>query len=377
MIGRRSSLGCLHCKSVSIHDASRTAAMDFPESDSSLHAREQRVDAQESSWPKSVEPSPYAPIAYQSQSGDAASPPQVVATAAPTKPTERWWTSIAVIGVSLLFFLLASVVMMVVATVYVHGIFSIRLLSNPDHLREVTQSPVALFLLIVAPQIALVTPCLIAAYLSPQPMSRRLALVRGNWPVWAWLAAALATPLIGLVSGLVISFFIEESDALREMSEIFRHQGKTGFTAQLILMVALTPALCEELLFRGYVQSRLTRAFPPVMGILFSSLAFAAFHMDPVHIIAVVPLGLFLGWLTWQSGSLFPAMLAHFGNNLVSVLATIIAPTPDSSTLSLPALEFTLAILLLGCIGIVATSVASIVYRRPVKTSTDPHTHPV
>ena len=351
--------------------------MDFPDSDSSLHAREQRADAQESRGLKSFESSPYASMAYQSQSEGAPSPPQVVATAAPAKPTERWWTSIAVICVSLLFFLFASMVMMVAATVYVHGSFSIKLLSNPDHLREVTQSPVGLFLLIVAPQIALVTPCLIAAYLSPQPMSRRLALVRGNWPVWAWLAAALATPLIGLVSGLVISFFIEESDSLRELSEIFRHQGKTGFTAQLILMVALTPALCEELLFRGYVQSRLTRAFPPVMGILFSSLAFAAFHMDPVHIIAVVPLGLFLGWLTWQSGSLFPAMLAHFGNNLVSVLAAIIAPTPDSSTLSLPALEFTLAILLLGCIGIVATSVASIVYRRPVTTSTDPHTHPV
>jgi len=316
-------------------------------------------------------------MACESQFGTVPGQFQVGETATLAQPKDRWWTSIAVIGVSLLFFLFASVVMTVVATVYVHGSFSIKLLSNADHLRDVTQSPAGLFLLIVAPQIALVTPCLIAAYLSPQPMSRRLALVRGNWPVWAWLAAALATPLIGLVSGLVISFFIEESDALRQMSEIFRHQGETGFTTQLILMVALTPALCEELLFRGYVQSRLTRAFPPVMGILFSSLAFAAFHMDPVHVIAVVPLGLFLGWLTWQSGSLFPAMLAHFGNNLVSVLGTILAPNPDSSTLSLPALEFTLAILLLGCIGIAATLVASIVYRRPANTSINPPNQPV
>ena len=353
--------------------------MDFPESDSSLHAREQRADAQKkkSSPLKSVESSPYAPVAAQLQLGTVPSPPQSVTTANLTKPRERWWTSIAVIVVSLVSFIFASVVMMAVATFYVHGNFSIKLLSNADRLREVTQSPAGLFLLIVTPQIALVTPCLIAAYLSPQPMWRRLALVRGNWPFWAWLTAALATPLIGLISGVVLSFFIEESDALREMSEIFRHQGQTGFTTQLILMVALTPALCEELLFRGYVQSRLTRAFPPVIGILFSSLAFAAFHMDPVHIIAVVPLGLFLGWLTWQSGSLFPAMLAHFGNNLVSVLATIFAPNPESSTLSLPALEFTLAILMLGCIGLVATSVASIVYRRPVTRSIDPPTQPV
>jgi hypothetical protein len=61
----------------------------------------------------------------------------------------------------------------------------------------------------------------------------------------------------------------------------------------------------------------------------------------------------------------------------VSVLATIFAPNPESSTLSLPALKFTLAILMLGCIGLVATSVASIVYRRPVTTSIDPPTQPV
>jgi uncharacterized protein len=346
--------------------------MDFPESDSPLHAREQRPDAQQDG---SVESADSLPTVPEPLLATLVNKPQVIKADFPTTgPRERWWTSIAVIGVSLLFFISASVVMTVVATAYVHGSISSKLLVDPDSLRKVTQSPVGLFLLVVTPQLALVTPCLIAAYLSPQPMRQRLALVKGNWPIWAWFTAALATPLIGLISGIVIGLFLEESAALREMSDIFRQQGQSGFTAQLILMIALTPALCEELLFRGYVQSRLTRVFRPVLAILFSSITFAAFHMDPVHVIAVVPLGLFLGWLTWQSGSLFPAMFAHFGNNLVSVLATIIAPPPDSNTFSLPAFEFTLGILLLGCIGIVATSFASVIYRSstpmPVDTST-------
>ena len=351
--------------------------MDSPESDSPLHAHDQRSDAQEpgsvSQEAGSVSPTHTRPIAPKPLLATLINKPQTVtdvinAEASPTGSRERWWTSIAVIGVSLLFFITASIMMAVVATIYVHGSFSTSLLSDAGNLRKVTQSPVGLFLLIVTPQFALVTPCLIAAYLSPHPMRQRLALVKGNWPLWAWVTAAFATPLLGMISGIVIGLFLDESAALREMSDIFRQQGQTGFTAQLILMVALTPALCEELLFRGYVQSRLTRVFPPILGILFSSITFAAFHMDPVHVIAVIPLGLFLGWLTWQSGSLFPAMLAHFGNNLVSVLAIIVAPTPDSNTFSLPALEFTLGIILLGCIGIVATSFASVIYRRPRPT---------
>ncbi len=39
--------------------------------------------------------------------------------------------------------------------------------------------------------------------------------------------------------------------------------------------------------------------------------------MDLVHVIAVFPLGLYLGWITLQSGSLFPAMIGHFVNNSI------------------------------------------------------------
>jgi len=362
--------------------------MDFPDSepdsDPAIHTPNRRSNPQEGDSVRSENGSSTESVPLRARLvnqtdvvTDSFTPDSFNSELSPTPSKERWWTSLAVIGVSLLFFITASFVMTIVAAIYVHGSFSATMFSNPDSLRQVTQSPVGLLLIIVTPQIALVTPCLIAAYLSPHPMRQRLALVKGNWPVWAWVTAALATPLVGVISGIIIGLFLDESAALKEMSEIFRQQSQSGFTAQLILMVALTPALCEELLFRGYVQSRLTRVFPPVLGVLFSSIVFAAFHMDPVHVIAVVPLGLFLGWLSWQSGSLFPAILAHFVNNLVSVLATVIAPTAGTNTFSLPALEFTLGILLFGCIGIAATSFAAIAYRRSPPTSLGATTTPV
>ncbi len=145
--------------------------------------------------------------------------------------------------------------------------------------------------------------------------------------------------------------FVEESENLKMMSEIFRGHGRTGFMIPLSLMIGLTPAICEELLFRGYVQTRLTRTAGAAMGILLSSVLFAAFHMDFVHSVAVFPLGLFLGFVAWRSGSIFPAMLGHFLNNVTSVIAVILAPQGESDVLALPIAMVSLSVIGTGIIG--------------------------
>ncbi len=58
-----------------------------------------------------------------------------------------------------------------------------------------------------------------------------------------------------------------------------------------------------------------------------SSLVFAAAHLEPTHILLVLPLGLLFGWLRWRTGSLLPSMVAHIVNNSFAVLASLlIAP---------------------------------------------------
>lgn len=276
----------------------------------------------------------------------------------------RWWTPLMVAGASLAAFLFASGAMAVTALWVVHGELTAEILRNPDSLKIVSQSRVGLFLVVVVPQIALVVPCLVAAVLSPVPFRQRLGLVLGNWPVWAWFAVAAATPLVGLVSGIVVGQFLDESDALKEMTTIFRSHGDAGFLLPLALMIGATPAICEELLFRGYIQTRLTRSIGPVIGVSISSFLFAACHLDLVHVIAVFPLGFFLGWVSWQSGSLFPAMLGHFANNAISVVAIVVAPEENPDVLSLPAVAFTLGILTAGVVGMAIVSIVSIAYRR-------------
>lgn len=277
----------------------------------------------------------------------------------------RWWTPLVVIAASLIVFLLASFVMVFVGIWIVHGEITMEILGSETMLADVSRSRWGLLFVVVLPQLALVFPSVIAALVSPVAFRKRLGLVKGNWPVWAWVAAAVATPLVGLISSVVVGAFMEESDNLKEMAEIFRGHGENGFLIPLALMIGLTPAVCEEVLFRGYVQTRLTRSFHPAIGIFVASFLFAAFHMDLVHVVAVFPMGVFLGLVSWRSGSLVPAMMGHFVNNFTSVVAVAFAPEDAAAdVLAAPEIAVSLAIIGSGIIGMAATIVASIMYEN-------------
>jgi len=86
----------------------------------------------------------------------------------------------------------------------------------------------------------------------------------------------------------------------------------------LLLVIAITPAVCEEILFRGYAQRTLERRMGwksiPVIGVLFG-----LYHMQPLGLLQLSALGFLFGFLFYTSRSLLPAMTAHFTNNAVVV----------------------------------------------------------
>lgn len=284
-----------------------------------------------------------------------------------TKVSPRSWTPFAVMGISLASYLLASFVMLFVAIVVVHGEISLEILQDQDALKALAESRAGLLITLVVPQLALVTPAVVAAVLSPVPIRQRLGLVRGHWPVWTWFAAAAATPVVSMVAGSLLGVFMEKSETLEDMGRIFREHGENGFLIPLVLMIGVTPSICEELLFRGYVQTRLVRSMGPLAGVTIASVLFAVFHLDFVHILAVLPLGLFLGWVSWQSGSIFPAMLGHFVNNSFSVVAAVkIAPMVEENKMpSIEIVAMVMLVVLLGFAGLASVSVASLLYGRP------------
>lgn len=92
----------------------------------------------------------------------------------------------------------------------------------------------------------------------------------------------------------------------------------TGFFFNLVVL-AITPALCEELLFRGYVQRQLERGAGVVGGIVISGIVFGLYHLRLTQAIPLCVLGIYLAWLVWRTGSLWPAIVVHFINNAMSI----------------------------------------------------------
>lgn len=92
---------------------------------------------------------------------------------------------------------------------------------------------------------------------------------------------------------------------------------------KLLLALAIVPAICEEIAFRGFLFAGLRRKHPVGRAIVVSSVLFGIFHMVPQQMLTASVLGLILGLFVVRSGSIFPAMLFHVTHNGIVVLRGI------------------------------------------------------
>lgn len=87
-----------------------------------------------------------------------------------------------------------------------------------------------------------------------------------------------------------------------------------------VLVVAILPALGEELVFRGVLQQALEKATGrPVAAIWIAALIFSAFHLQFAGLLPRLLLGAGLGYLFYWTGSLWAPIIAHFVINGVQV----------------------------------------------------------
>jgi membrane protease YdiL (CAAX protease family) len=92
-------------------------------------------------------------------------------------------------------------------------------------------------------------------------------------------------------------------------------------TWQLLLYIAVLPAICEELAFRGMLLSGLKHRFRPAILVVGIGIIFGFFHMTLYRIAPTAALGMILTAIAMMTGSVFPGMLLHAGNNALGVLA--------------------------------------------------------
>jgi sodium transport system permease protein len=85
----------------------------------------------------------------------------------------------------------------------------------------------------------------------------------------------------------------------------------------LLLMLAVTPAICEEAVFRGVLLGG-TRGLTPWRMVVLNGVVFGTFHLSTETVIRFLPsatLGMVIAWAVWRTGSLFVGILMHFLNN--------------------------------------------------------------
>ena len=111
-------------------------------------------------------------------------------------------------------------------------------------------------------------------------------------------------------------------DAAAEMTQVLTTLSNSGELLIAILVIAILPAIGEEIVFRGLIQNELYRGTRNVhLSIWIAAMLFSAIHFQFYGFVPRLLLGALFGYLYYWSGNLWLAIFGHFINNGASVVA--------------------------------------------------------
>ncbi len=142
----------------------------------------------------------------------------------------------------------------------------------------------------------------------------------------AWLGTAIALPAAiacSLGLGLMQSPWVPSQSGDEQLTKIIADLHTAGGWPLLVLCVAVTPGVCEELLCRGTLLSGLTRGVGMRSGVILSAFLFAILHLSPYRFLPQFVLGVFLALFALRNRSILPGMLIHAGHNAVVVVFSV------------------------------------------------------
>lgn len=204
-------------------------------------------------------------------------------------------------------------------------------------------SPLGIRPALMCAELSLAVPSLLALSLSRISWARGLALRRlslGASLLALLTGGALWAASLGLFE-LQYAFWPPPPGYLDAFQMLHRALKPSGPLDGLISVaaIALAPAVCEEIVFRGALLPSFVRFLRPWGAIVLAALLFGIIHVDPttsgaytfyrVPFATVVGLG--LGVLRVRSGSLVPCFLAHGVLNTITFLTVLLTdPSPEA-----------------------------------------------
>jgi len=147
---------------------------------------------------------------------------------------------------------------------------------------------------------------------------------RAAWLVVAFLGGLTVWTFPSMLAAWLVETLQIDSVSLEATSRMLL-EGPVLHRFAMGLAVVVTAPIFEEVIFRGYLWEVAERATGRWGAFVLTTLLFAAYHLDPVHTLSLLPTAAFLGALRLVSGSLWPCILAHFANNGVAIVVTLLA----------------------------------------------------
>lgn len=139
------------------------------------------------------------------------------------------------------------------------------------------------------------------------------SIPRREW-LWVALTTVCVVALSDYALSLTESLLPIPSQIQETLDQLLAVSGPGEFLKKLFLF-CLLPAVAEEAYFRGFCQTSLSHRMGIMPAILLTALLFALAHGNVWYLHLYFGLGCFLGWVYEKSGSLWPAIIAHFINN--------------------------------------------------------------
>ncbi len=152
----------------------------------------------------------------------------------------------------------------------------------------------------------------------------------------AFFFAVAALPTISMLAewnnGMELpSFLASVEEMMRQMEESakalterFLNTSSLGMMFVNLFVMAFLPALCEEMMFRGWLQRVLGKSVNYHTAIWVSAFVFSAIHFQFYGFIPRMLIGAALGYLYYYTGSLWAPIIAHFTNNAAAVISAFL-----------------------------------------------------
>lgn len=167
-----------------------------------------------------------------------------------------------------------------------------------------------------------------AALATGAPVVDRLGLRRGRLRPGRLAVAVVGFIALSNAFHLAIGLMaLEHAGTLGRLQAVVTHSRRAAPWLAL-LALGLAPGICEELLFRGFVQRIVRIRAGAVVAVLASALVFAVAHWDPIQSTAAFGLGLYLGVIAELADSTRATILCHVVNNTLGVSLGLLRAAP-------------------------------------------------